>query len=121
VTLQRHAILIGALNAIVIALPAAIVAQVVADEGSALRSLCSLLVLVGLVIGGYGAARLAPDAPLSHGAVAAIAVCIVIQAFGVLRRTSTGDDVDGAALVATAILALGCGVLGAFLSTWRRP
>ena len=118
--LDRRAVAVGAAVAMAIALPAALLAEaLVDDEESALGPPLFLLVLVGFGLGGFVAARRAPAAPLSNGAVAALAAYVIIQGVGVVRRVIADETVSPAGIVFAALLASSTGLLGAFLARRR--
>ena len=116
--LERGAVLVGAAVAMAVALPTALVAEAVVDDGdSALGPPLFALVLVGFGLGGFVAGRRAPGAPLSNGAVAALAAYAVIQGAGAVRRAVVEDPVSVPAVVFAALLASSTGLLGAFLAS----
>jgi predicted permease len=121
--LDPRALGAGAVLAIVIALPAALVGEAAADgedDPSGLVLLCFVVVLLAFVAGGWLAARRAVDAPFSNGAVAALAGFALIQLGGVVANLVAGDPVRGASIAFSALLATASGLVGALLAT-RRP
>ena len=119
-TVDRRAVALGAVVAIAVALPAALVAQVVVDDAdNPLSFVFFALVLFGFAAGGYAAARHAPDAPFSNGALAALAAFVVIQGFGAIRRAIIDDPVSVASVMFTALLAYAAGLLGALVAARR--
>ena len=117
-TLDWMAVLRGAAVAICICLPAALLAQVLADvpEGDDPPSTVFVfftLVLVGFAVGGWWAARAAPTAPYSNGAVAALAAFVVIQGIAYVVRAIDGDAPSVVVLVFNALTAYLCGLAGA--------
>lgn len=124
--IDRLGILRGATVAICICLPAALAAQALVDvpEGDdppATVFLFFALVLVGFAVGGWWAARSAPAAPYSNGAVAALAAFVVIQGIALVVRLVAGDPVNIPALVFNGLVAYGAGLLGAAIWTRRQP
>ena len=120
--LDARAVGAGAVLAIVIALPAALVGEAAADgedDPSALVLLTFVVVLLGFVAGGWLAARRAPDAPFSNGAVAALAAFTVIQLGGVIANVIQDDPVHGASIAFSALLAIASGLVGAIVATRR--
>lgn len=120
--LDRLAILRGAAVAVCICLPSALAAQALVDvpEGDDPPStvfVFFLLVLFGFALGGWWAARAAPAAPFSHGAIAAIAAFAVIQGIALIVRAIGGDGVNVPALVFNGLVAYGAGLLGAAIRT----
>ena len=121
--LEPRALGAGAVLAIVIALPAALVGEAAADgedDPSGLVLLCFVVVLLAFVSGGWLAARRAVDAPYSNGAVAALAGFALIQLGGVVANLAAGDPVRGASIAFSALLATASGLVGALVAT-RRP
>ena len=121
--LDPRAVGAGAVLAIVIALPAALVGEAAADgedDPSGLVLLCFVVVLLAFVAGGWLAARRAPEAPFSNGAVAALVGFAVIQLGGVVANLVQDDPVRGASIAFSALLATASGLVGALVAT-RRP
>lgn len=122
--LDPRAVAAGAVLAIVIALPAALVGDVAADgedDPSGVVLLCFVVVLLGFVAGGWLAARRAADAPFSNGAVAALAGFAVIQLGGVVATLVRDDPLHGASIAFSALLATASGLVGAIVATRQRP
>ena len=121
--LDPRAVGAGAVLAIVIALPAALVGEAAADgseDPSGLVLLCFVVVLLAFVAGGWLAARRALDAPYSNGAVAALTGFAVIQLGGIVANLVQDDPVRGASIAFSALLATASGLGGALLAT-RQP
>jgi predicted permease len=121
--LDPRAIGAGAVLAIVIALPAALVGEAAAEgdeDPSGLVLLCFVVVLLAFVAGGYLAARRATDAPFSNGAVAALAGFAVIQLGGIVATLVEDDPIEAASIAFSALLAIASGLGGALLAT-RQP
>jgi hypothetical protein len=121
--IDRLAILRGASVAICICLPAALAAQALVDvpEGDdppATVFLFFALVLAGFAVGGWWAARSAPAAPYSNGAVAALAAFLVIQGIALVVRAVGGEGTNIVAIVFNGLVAYGAGLLGAAI--WSR-
>ena len=120
--LDARAVGAGAVLAVVIALPAALVGEAAADgddDPSGLVLLCFLAVLLAFVAGGWLAARRAPDAPYSNGAVAALAGFAVIQLGGVVANVVQDESVRPASIAFSALLATASGLVGALVATRR--
>lgn len=113
--LAPGAVLRGALVAIAVSLPLALISQAVADgDGSPLTVVLFLGVLLGLAAGGAVAAGSAPSAPYSNAGLAALTAYVAIQGTALVVAAATGDD-GGPALagvVFTGLLAYGCGLAG---------
>jgi len=118
-----RAVLIGAMVALLIAVPPTVTAQVQSDrdalEGSNWVLLLFAVVLVAFMIGGHVAARRGPANALLNGATAAIAAYAVVQGYGIVRRLADGDDVRWVGIVFAALLAGSCGTVGAIVATIR--
>jgi hypothetical protein len=120
--LQPAAVGAGAVLAVVVALPAALVGEAAADgdeEPSGLVLLCFVVVLLAFVAGGWMAARRAADAPFSNGAVAALVGFAVIQLGGVVVSLVEDEPVRGASIAFSALLATASGLGGALVATRR--
>jgi hypothetical protein len=114
----------GALAAGAICLPLAIVAQLVSGgddtDQPPIVLVLYIAVLVGFVVGGRVAALRSTESPYSSGAVAALLAFVVIQAVGIVTNAVRGDDIGIANIVFNAMLAYGCGLLGAGMVARRR-
>jgi hypothetical protein len=101
-------------TAAVIAMPAG-VAAIVLDGSQPLV----LLALVCLVVGAARAARVETvGTPLAHGIVVAVGVFVVVQAFGVIRRSIDPDDtVSWGRIVSNIVLSVLCGTLGGLIGS----
>lgn len=118
--IDRSAILRGAGVAALVAVPAGIVQNLVGrDSGLALPLF--LVILVGLGAGGYAAGRAAPGNLLVHGALAALAVYLVVQAVGVAARLARGEAVSWLSIPFFALFSLSCGMVGGYLAFRRGP
>lgn len=118
--LDARAVGVGAVVAGAVALPAALVAQVVVQDAESNFSIVFFaLVLVGFAAGGFAAARHAPDAPFSNGAVAALLAFVVIQGIGAIRLAIVDDPVTLSSVLFTLLLAFSSGMLGAVVADRR--
>jgi predicted permease len=118
--LDPRAVGAGAVLAVVIALPGALVGEAAADgddDPSGLVLACFVVVLLAFAGGGWLAARRAPDAPFSNGAVAALAAFAVIQLGGVVANLLQDDPVRAASIAFSALLATASGLAGAIVAT----
>lgn len=79
-----------------------------------------MVVVAGLVVGGWRAGSHAPDAPLTHGALAALAAYMVIAIATTIVRLATAEGADLVAVVFNAAIAAGAGILGGMVAA-RRP
>ncbi len=122
--LDLRAVATGAAVALAIAVPAALLAQVldqadrVDDDSSWLLVLFGAIV-VGMGIGGYVAATRRMDAPLTNSAVAALAAYLLVQILGAVRLLSSGDSVTWAAIPFFALLSASAGMVGGLFADHR--
>ncbi|HYD09777.1 MAG TPA: hypothetical protein VEA78_06715 [Acidimicrobiales bacterium] len=110
----------GALVAIALCLPLAILAEVVAgddDEGGLLVLLLFVGVLIGFASGGYAAAQRTLTTPYTAGALAALAAFVAIQAAGVITNLARDDEITWSLVVFNGLLAYGSGLLGAAVAS----
>ena len=116
-----------ALSVSVFLLPLGILQQVWVDDGTIGRN-SSASLLFGAVflflaaVCGFGAARLAPDRLLEHGAAAAALAYAIVQGIGIVRHLITGRPVVShlPSYVSLALLMATCGMLGAMLERRAR-
>lgn len=122
--LDPRAVVIGAIVALAIAVPPAVLAQIQSDrdtlEGSNWVLVLFAVVLLAFIIGGYVAARRGPVAPLVNGAAAALLAYALVQGYGVIRRLADGDEIRWLGILFAALLATSCGTVGAVLATSKR-
>jgi hypothetical protein len=107
----------GALVALVVAMPFAVLGRIALSEGwsDAVVVVCNLGMIGGLFLGaGTAAWRQHVGTPLSHGIVIALSTYILLQAVIVAVRLLRGSDVNFAAIAFNAVFALGAGLLGGF-------
>jgi putative membrane protein (TIGR04086 family) len=102
---------------------AAVVANFAVDQNeqhSGWVALFSLAVLVGLTAGAEVAARLQQKGtPLTHGMLCALIVFVVVNVFGVARRSLAGDDIRWGRIASTAVLAVVAGAVGGMIGAFR--
>jgi putative membrane protein (TIGR04086 family) len=118
VKLDWRAVAFGAVVAIVIAVPPAVLFQAlvgadVVDEDSALALPLFLVQMAGFFAGGYVAARKRPDAPFSHGPVAGLAGFLTAQAVAVVFIVARGDTPSIVKIAFGAMLSSVLGLFGA--------
>lgn len=113
----------GAVAALWVAVPAAVAGEVLVDgeggERSALALALTAVILAGCALGGFVAASARREAPLSHGAVAALAAYVVVQGAGVVLLAVRGEEIRVVAILFNAMLASSVGLLGAMVATRR--
>jgi putative membrane protein (TIGR04086 family) len=118
-----RAIGLGALVAMAICVPLAVVSQIISDYGNGDAAgvvvVFYFVVLAGLAAGGFVAGSRRPETPLSHGILAAVVAYVVVQGIGVLVNLARGDDISVVAIVFNAGLAAAMGLLGGWLANWR--
>lgn len=116
----------GTATALVVALPVAVLNQVVISggdlaESSPLVLVFWLLILFGAAAGGWGVIRLCPDAGLAHAAAAGALAYLVVQAIGVVSRTIRDEPLSWLAYPLLALLMATCSMLGGmFGRRWNR-
>jgi cadmium resistance protein CadD (predicted permease) len=118
------AVAVGAGVALAVCVPAAILAQVLDDAGTVDDDSSWLLVLFGVIlvgmgIGGFVAANRRLDAPLTNGAVAALAAYLLVQTIGAVRLLATGGDVTWIAIPFFALLSSAAGMTGGLVADHR--
>lgn len=121
-TLRWRAVALGAAAAMAVTVPAAVLGERSADatdEPSNLVFLWFVLVLAGFVLGGFLAARAAPGAPFSNGAVAALLAYALVQGVGVVLVLVRGERLRLAQLAFNALVAYASGLLGGLLASRR--
>jgi hypothetical protein len=122
---------VGAAAGLAVALPAALVAQVVdalsEDDVSAAVSVpLVLLVLAGAAVAGSVAADRAGDrvalgrGPAATGGLAGLVVIVVVQALGVARRLVADEDVAWGTVPVVTVLAVAVAAAAGIVAA-RRP
>jgi len=102
---------------LVFAVPAAVIARLVADSaGPGIIPLLYLVFIGGFIVGGGCAAWVQRvGMPLMHGLVAAGATYSAAQAVLILVELLTGDSVDWFNVIFQLTVVLGAGLVGGFL------
>ena len=97
--------------------------QLISDDGdgdaTGIVAAFFFVVLAGLAAGGFVAGSRRPEAPLTHGILAAVVAYAVVQGIGLVVNLARGDDVSLVAIVFNAGLAAAMGLLGGWLANWR--
>jgi hypothetical protein len=122
VTSQLRVIALGAGVALAIALPAALLAQVLealrdeGDDAGVLTYGLAVVVLAAVGVGGcvVGRQRITHAAVL--GAAAGLAAITVVLVLGIARRLVAGDDVAWDTVPATVLLAMALAAVGSALT-----
>ena len=119
--LDARAVAVGAGVALTVAVPTIVVSSLL---GIGSRSnavfIPFLIYLGGQVAGGWSAARHRPDAPLSNGAVAALAAYFAIAVVASVIRVVRDRPLDVVSIFFNAFLAASAGILGGLLPSGRR-
>ena len=107
----------GASVSLVFAVPAAVIARLVADSaGPGIIPLLYLVFIGGFIVGGGCAAWVQRvGMPLMHGLVAAGATYAAAQAVLIVVELLTGDSVDWFNVIFQLTVVLGAGLIGGFL------
>jgi small-conductance mechanosensitive channel len=114
----------GAGIALALAVPAALIAQLLdardsVDDNSSWLLLLVGVIMAGMAIGGYQAAVRRMDAPLTHAGVAALAAYVVVQGIGVARRLAIGEEIAWLSIPFFLLLSASCGVCGGLVADIR--
>jgi uncharacterized membrane protein YfcA len=120
VELDRPAVLKGMATAAVIAVPFALLGLAASDEDSLGWAgwLSVVGILLGLVIGGFIAARdQRLGAPLTNGIIAAVGVYVVVQGIGILKRAVASEELNWAKYASSLLLSIVAGTVGALLAS----
>lgn len=116
VTFDRKAVGIGALVTMVVGIPVASIGSVVLDDGSDLVFFFAALALAGFLAGGWVAGSRRPEAPMAHGALAALVGFAVAQAVAAILQVVRDEDLSPVAIVFNALLAANIGLLGGWIA-----
>jgi len=114
----------GAVTALVVVLPLAILNNVIAADGDGAGAPLVLalfgLILLGGASGGWAVIRLSPAARLSYAAGAAALAYVVAQGLGVVLRVLRGDNLNWLGYPFAALMMATCGMLGGmFARRWQ--
>lgn len=122
--LHGPAVFAGALVTLAVAVPTALLAQVLDDSGSVDDDspwliVAFVVILVAMAAGGYVAAVRRPDAPLVNSAFAAVTAYLVVQVVGAIRLLATDGGVVWAAIPFFALLSAAAGMTGGLVADHR--
>ena len=120
-TIDWRAVRLGAVAALALALPAGLVgAVVVNDDSNNGVFVFFVLIMAGMLVGGFVAGSKRPDAPLMHGAVAALVAYVVAQALTLVVRLLDGSDLRSPVVyVFNTLLMASLGVVGGLVAERR--
>lgn len=114
----------GVITGLVLVMPAAILNNLLIDDGTIEPGHPAtfgfwILILLGGAAAGWATIRLAPSAQLAHAAIAGAGSYVVAQAVGVVLRLISGDPISWLAFPFMAIMMATCGTLGGmFARKW---
>jgi putative membrane protein (TIGR04086 family) len=119
--LDGRAIGAGVVAALVFALPAALIgAIVVTDESNNGVFAFFLVIMAGMLVGGFVAGSKRPDSPLTHGALAAVIGYAAAQTVTILVRVVDGSKLRSPVVyVFNALLMASLGVVGGLVAERR--
>jgi putative membrane protein (TIGR04086 family) len=111
--LDQRGVLRGGIVAAVIGATCSVLARYVSDDKS-VNALLFVILLIGLVLGGFAAGREAPQFAMINGAAAAFAAFVVVELVGVLSYVVRGqlDKLNPFGIVFLAFLSVSCGIVG---------
>ena len=118
---DRAAVLAGARLAVIVAGAAIVVAQTIKSLTDSDANLLLYIVLLGgLAAGGRVAGLREPQAPLTHGALAALVAYVVLIVVITAIRLALGREVaDPVSLLFNALMAASAGIFGGYLTLVR--
>jgi putative membrane protein (TIGR04086 family) len=115
--LDLPAVLVGALVALGIIVPIALVARLIAggdDVSSGWNTAFTVLIVGATIVGSGFAARRQPDTPMIHGAAAAALTYVVARVVSII---ASGDVPNVIALAFALLVFAGIGAIGGFLAS----
>ncbi|HEY2814233.1 MAG TPA: TIGR04086 family membrane protein [Acidimicrobiales bacterium] len=121
VDIDWRAVVAGAIAALVLAVPAGVIsAIVVSDDSGNGVFVFYVVIIVAMLLGGFVAGSKRPDAPLTHGALAAAVAYAIAQTITVVVKLIDGTDVRSPAVyVFNLLLMASIGVVGGFIAERR--
>jgi putative membrane protein (TIGR04086 family) len=121
VDIDWRAVVAGAIAALVLAVPAGVIsAIVVSDDSGNGVFVFYVVIIVAMLLGGFVAGSKRPDAPLTHGALAAAVAYAIAQTITVVVKLFDGTDVRSPAVyVFNLLLMASIGVVGGFIAERR--
>lgn len=85
-------------------------------DDSSVVFLFYVVVLMGWVAAGFVAGRRAPDAPYTHGVLAAVASFVPIALVGIVLALARSEDVPAVEMVFNLLVAGSAGVVGGLVA-----
>jgi len=122
VELDRPAVVRGMVVAAIVAVPFALLGLGVSDENNLgwLGWISVVGVLFGLVLGAFATAReQRVGAPLTNAIVTAMAVYVIVQAIGIIKRLITDEDLRWGKYASSLLLSIVAGTVGGLLASAR--
>jgi putative membrane protein (TIGR04086 family) len=117
--IDRRSVVAGAIVALVFALPAGVISAILVEDDSS-NAIAVLVIMIGMLAGGFVAGSKSPDAPLTHGALAAATAYLVAQAITSLVKVAKGSDLRSPTVYAFNLLLMASlGVVGGFIAERR--
>ena len=116
-----RAVRAGVVAALVFAAPAAIISAIVVsdDSGDGVFAFY-VVIIIGMLVGGFVAGSKRPDAPLTHGAIAAAVAYVIAQAMALVIKLAKGDELRSPAVyVFNLLLMASIGVVGGYVAERR--
>jgi hypothetical protein len=118
---DRQAVAAGAGLALLVVVPTVVVAAIVGtDKESNVNFVFYVPIVFGLAFGGWAAAQRRRDAPLAHGALAALAAYLLVAAVITLIRLAGGRTINITGLIFNGFVSASAGIFGGLLATRRR-
>ena len=119
--LDWRAVGAGVVAALVLALPAGLIgAVVVNDESNNGVFVFFLVIMAGMLVGGFVAGSKCPDSPLTHGAIAAVIAYALAQTVTVLVRVIGDSKLRSPVVyIFNALLMASFGVVGGLVAERR--
>ena len=113
-SVEWPAVRAGALVAIAICLPIAIVANVlIDDEESGATTVFFVAVLAGFAVGGWVAAKRAIETPYSSAGISGLVAFAAIEVVAIVSLALRDEPIEIVVIVANAFFAYGAAMLGA--------
>lgn len=110
--LNGKGIIRGAALTAIVGATASVLAIYAVPKDSSANFALTIILLAGLVLGGFAAGREAPDYPFMNGAVAALLGFGMAEAVGIVIHLAKGDSVNPFRVVFLALLSGSCGIVG---------